>query len=157
MCPWCGDEADDTPEQMPFKNDICETECGGCGKPIIVERRVSIEYACYKKENQVIYLSGPMSGTKDHNFPAFEEAARTLRAQGHTVISPHELEAVDHDNPKPWEYYVRQDLILMLTHCSRLALLPGWQSSQGARLEVQVASSLRFVLYDYVDGALRLR
>ena len=40
-----------------------------------------------------IYISGPMTGHADHNFPAFDAAAERLRAEGHFVINPAELAA----------------------------------------------------------------
>ena len=41
-----------------------------------------------------IYIAGPMTGKKDHNFPAFEAAAKRLRDKGHFVINPAELSAM---------------------------------------------------------------
>ena len=41
-----------------------------------------------------IYLSGCMTGCPDHNRPAFDAAAKRLRAQGHFVINPAELSAL---------------------------------------------------------------
>lgn len=38
-----------------------------------------------------IYLSGKMTGCPDHNRPAFEDAAKRLREQGHFVINPADL------------------------------------------------------------------
>ena len=40
-----------------------------------------------------IYCSGAMTGCPDHNRPAFDEAAKSLREQGHFVINPAELSA----------------------------------------------------------------
>lgn len=39
-----------------------------------------------------VYLSGPMSGIADNNFPAFHEHAAQLRAQGFYVVSPAEIQ-----------------------------------------------------------------
>ena len=41
---------------------------------------------------QKYYLAGPMTRYKYFNFPAFDTAAYTLRAQGYEVFSP-----ADHD------------------------------------------------------------
>ena len=42
-----------------------------------------------KQENS-IYIAGPMSGKVDHNYPAFHAAAKFLREKGWTVFSPAE-------------------------------------------------------------------
>jgi hypothetical protein len=104
----------------------------------------------------MIYLAGPMSGHYLHNFPVFEVAAQALRAQGYEVVSPHELEAVDHDAPKAWDYYMRRALTSMM-RCESLALLPGWSRSKGANLELHIARALGFTIYVFVNGELKRR
>lgn len=82
-----------------------------------------------------IYISGPMSGLPDHNFPAFNAEAARLRALGYDVVNPVDI------NPDPgtsWHECLRNDLAALLT-CDTLALLPGWQGSTGAHLEMHVA------------------
>lgn len=99
-----------------------------------------------------LYLSGPMSGMPLHNGPAFNEAAATLRAQGHTVINPHEISPPD---GRTWEEALRNDLLAMLApeRCE-LVLLPGWERSRGARLEHHVAKELGFMIRTYANGIL---
>ncbi|HEX6940219.1 MAG TPA: DUF4406 domain-containing protein [Longimicrobiales bacterium] len=92
-----------------------------------------------------IYLAGPMSGIKAHNFPAFHARAAELRVQGYDVVNPAELD--DGDASKPWEHYMRRDLALLVT-CDAVALLPGWQASRGATLEVHVANALGMPVLD---------
>lgn len=75
-----------------------------------------------------IYLSGPMSGLPEHNYPAFNAAAARLRAQGHDVVNPAELNP---DASTDWHACLRRD-IAALTTCNTLALMPGWEHSQGA-------------------------
>ncbi len=82
-----------------------------------------------------IYISGPMTGMPDMNFPAFNADADRLRALGFDVVNPVEL------NPDPamsWHKCMRCDLAALLT-CDTLALLDGWQKSAGAHLEMHVA------------------
>lgn len=106
-----------------------------------------------------IYISGPMTGLPENNYPAFHEAARTLRAKGHTVVNPAEihphsrlrrlrhrvlrtLRLVRGQPPAPtWEEYMRAD-IRALVDCEAIALLPGWEQSLGAELEVSIADEL---------------
>ncbi len=82
-----------------------------------------------------IYISGPMTGMPDLNFPAFHAEAARLTALGYDVVNPAEL------NPEPekgWHECMRRDLSELLT-CDALALMDGWQKSAGAHLEMHVA------------------
>lgn len=82
-----------------------------------------------------IYISGPMTGLMDSNFPAFNAEAERLRDLGHEVVNPAEI------NPDPatgWHACMRADLKALLD-CDTLALLDGWQQSAGAHLEMHVA------------------
>jgi hypothetical protein len=82
-----------------------------------------------------IYISGPMTGIQNFNFPAFHAAADRLRTLGYDVVNPVEI------NPDPeasWHDCMRRDLTALLT-CDTLALLDGWQKSAGAHLEMHVA------------------
>ena len=84
----------------------------------------------------MIYLSGPMTGLPDYNYPTFREAARTLRSYGQIVFNPSEAFEGRTDLPK--EIYMRKDLEELLK-ADVVALLPGWELSTGAQLEVEVA------------------
>jgi hypothetical protein len=86
-----------------------------------------------------LYLSGPMSGLPDNNYPAFHAAANQLRGVGYTVISPAEK---DQDLTAPWAQHLRRDIALMMAHCTAVATLPGWEHSKGAQLEVHIAREL---------------
>lgn len=97
-----------------------------------------------------IYLAGPMTGLPDWGFPAFAAAAARLRAQGHTVVSPHEMhEGSGADSTfAPWGDLMRQALTLMLT-CDTVYFLTGWAGSRGATLEWKIAQELGFtILYE---------
>lgn len=87
-----------------------------------------------------IYIAGGMSGLPDLNFPAFHAAARALRAEGHDVVNPAEI------NPDPkadWLDCMRADIRELVT-CDAIYLLPGWEKSRGARLEAKLAEGLGF-------------
>lgn len=89
-----------------------------------------------------LFISGPMTGVKNHNYPVFEQAESVLRSAGYEVVSPrfdedgnlYDFEA----NPQKYEYYVKIGLRKMLT-CDAVAILDGWMGSKGAKREVQVA------------------
>jgi hypothetical protein len=85
-----------------------------------------------------IYIAGPMTGIDELNFPAFHAAAARLRALGHEVVNPAEI------NPDPgasWQTCMHADLAQLVT-CDAIALLPGWEGSRGAELERHVAYAL---------------
>ena len=99
-----------------------------------------------------IYLSGPMSYYEDNNVAAFAEACFQLRQQGFVVNSPHEIETVGLDHIKEaeelWRYFMRQDIYLIVRSKS-FVMLPGWECSRGARLEVAIAHALGMPVVPY--------
>jgi hypothetical protein len=92
-----------------------------------------------------IYISGPMTGREDHNFPAFNAAAERFRRAGWEVADPSKNFGGRTDLPR--ESYIRADVIL-LARCDAIAMLPGWQSSRGALLEHAIARELKMDVYD---------
>ncbi|RMQ98466.1 hypothetical protein ALP94_04655 [Pseudomonas savastanoi pv. glycinea] len=84
-----------------------------------------------------IYISGPMTGLPEYNFPAFAAEAERLRGLGFDVVNPAEI------NPEggTWEECMRRDVAMLVT-CDHVATLPGWDKSQGAQLEVYIADRL---------------
>jgi hypothetical protein len=87
------------------------------------------------------YVSGPMSGLPNFNYPAFYEATFELRRRGHFVISP--VECAEHldGTGAEWADYMRVDLP-ELVQCDTIVLLHGWHRSRGARLEHHIALEL---------------
>lgn len=85
-----------------------------------------------------IYLAGPMTGYKDLNFPLFISEAARLRALGHTVVNPQEING---DPAAAWSDCMRADIAQLVT-CEGVACLPGFTSSKGASLEVLIAVKL---------------
>ena len=95
-----------------------------------------------------VYVAGPMSGMPGHNFPAFNAAADSLRAQGRHVENPAEHGEVD---GATWADYMHCD-VAMLASCSAIHLLPGWSKSRGATLEAYIAAALG-MQFQYAEGA----
>lgn len=102
------------------------------------------------------YISGPMSGIEDFNHPAFYKAERELNnvycdmqfVNPARVVLPPEMEG------KPahevWVAYMRICIAQLMT-CDRIALLPGWENSKGARMELDCAVRLGMPVL-YLDG-----
>lgn len=91
-----------------------------------------------------IYIAGPMTGIARWNRPAFEEAARTLRAQRWEVVSPVEIsDAFGSQNtivttPGLLDAVIDEELAQLAT-CDAIYLLRGWQDSRGTRTELYLA------------------
>lgn len=85
-----------------------------------------------------LYISGPMTGVVEFNFPAFNAAAERLRAAGFKVENPADKGIIE---GWLWSDYLKYDL-RALFDCEGVAMLPDWTKSKGARLEVHVAEEL---------------
>lgn len=85
-----------------------------------------------------IYVAGPMIGLPEYNLPAFAAATLELQALGYDAVNPGRRGA---DPAKTWQDYMRTGIADLLT-CDAVALLDGWERSQGATLEVHIAQHL---------------
>ena len=91
-----------------------------------------------------IYLAGPMSGLPDLNYPAFNDLAARLRAQGHRVENP----AENHPpHCQSWLGYMRL-AVAQLATCDTVVMLTGWERSRGAKVEYQLAVGLGLCVVD---------
>jgi hypothetical protein len=109
----------------------------------------------------VVYISGPMRGYPELNFPAFYAAEKYFEDRGYKVLNPARM---DQDSPgqQTVEHYVRRDISAILKS-DYIALLHGWERSFGASAEAAVAAWLgRFAFFESAEGVrgperLRLR
>lgn len=102
-----------------------------------------------------IYLCGPMRGLPNFGFDRFDAAAARLRALGHEVFSPAELdrqagfnETTDEPSPAFLREAMERDVIAICRFCDTIALLPGWEQSQGVKVELAVAKFLGLRVID---------
>lgn len=99
-----------------------------------------------RKKVRRLYISGPMSGYEEFNYPAFHEAAEALRAAGYEVENPAEI-------GHPGMAYVdliREDIRVILD-CDGVATLEGWWASRGAHIETSVAGVLNMPIRSVRD------
>lgn len=93
-----------------------------------------------------VYLSGPMTGYPDFNREAFAAAAFSLRELGFDVVNPHQLPEpfLTDDVDYNWRQYLARDVekIIGDTAIEGVIVLPGWENSKGAKLEILVAQYL---------------
>ena len=94
-----------------------------------------------------VYVAGPMTGIEDFNYPAFNSMADKLRGQGYEVENPADHGVVE---GATWSDYMAYDLT-RLGLCGVIALLPGWERSEGAKLEVQIAHRLGMTVVNAHD------
>lgn len=85
-----------------------------------------------------LYLCGPITGIRDYNKTAFNDAASALRSAGFDVFNPLE-NGLPHD--APWEQHMRADIAQLMT-CDGVAVLHGAHYSKGARIEMDLAAQL---------------
>lgn len=97
-----------------------------------------------------VYLAGPMTGISELNFPAFNQEAERLRAEGLQVLNPADHGIVDGAD---WADYLRHD-IAGLASCERIHLLRGWTKSKGACLEMTIAKALGMTVTYQVDAEM---
>jgi len=91
-----------------------------------------------KKLTNHFYLSGPMTGRDDFNFPAFHQAAQHLRKNGYTVFNP--AESFNGKTDLAWTTYMEHDYEAILDSAA-VVVMEGWERSVGCIMELLVAVS----------------
>ena len=103
----------------------------------------------------VTYCAGPMRGIPQFNFQAFDTASARLRAAGHTVISPADMDREAGIDPTSdvvpnLRDCMRRDVLAILDYCDTIALLPGWEKSKGCAVEVALGLFLGLKFIDAI-------
>lgn len=96
-----------------------------------------------------LYISGPVAGIKDDNRLAFSWAQNRLMDAGYEPFIPHEIVEPDDTHETAMLLCVNELTERTQKRGTRypvpafdgLALLPGWEQSEGARLEKAVAEA----------------
>ena len=105
-----------------------------------------------------LYLAGPMRGYDQFNAPAFDAAEADLITQNYEVINPIEWDRdngfdLDGPDPSPEELgeMIGRDLMAIIHSADAVVVLPEWDRSRGAKLEVQLARFLGKPVLTYPD------
>ena len=107
-----------------------------------------------KFKDNVVYISGPITGQKDYE-KKFNEVENFLKPICLDVINPINLGKKfmkDYglsSNDVSWSNFMRVDLYELLS-AHIMVMLPGWSYSKGAKLEHEIAKALDFKIY-YID------
>ena len=116
-----------------------------CGYTNIMDELQSYDEYISKPDPQilpkrkVVYISGPMTGYPDWNYPAFHEAEDLLLQFGFEVLNP--ARSFGSDTSRPRKDYMRKAYEMVLKS-DVVFLLPGWEDSEGAVKEVETALEL---------------
>ncbi|MBD3195596.1 MAG: DUF4406 domain-containing protein [Candidatus Lokiarchaeota archaeon] len=107
------------------------------------------------KEKLCIYISGPMTGYKNYNYPKFQKIAAALRAKGYKVLDPasdippmlpggkvisidelHQMmDNGEISHKEAWRCFLRGDIVAVMTECNAIYNLKNHKASKGARFE----------------------
>jgi hypothetical protein len=114
------------------------------------------------RKRMKVYIAGPMRGLPGWNFEAFDRAERKWRSLGHHVFSPVSIlrgmgyawgdsapvepDGRDGQGTDHLKHVIQSD-ISCIFHSDAIALLPGWESSRGATVELALAQFLGLPVY----------
>jgi hypothetical protein len=112
-----------------------------------------------------VYLCGPMRGYPGWNAAAFDRYAAEWSLEGHTVLSPVARDRLGGLDPITaskeeltakagdwvWLRQVIAEDVDMICQVDILAVLPGWEASAGATVEVALALFLGLPVYSAVS------
>jgi len=103
-----------------------------------------------------IYIAGPMRGYPDHNFPAFFQAEEKWKRKGEVIdkiYNPAQMDLNEGYDPKTvveskahLKDCMRRDLNAIL-ECDAIVMLPGWEKSEGAKVEHALAVYLGLAIF----------
>jgi hypothetical protein len=92
------------------------------------------------------YLAGRMTGLPNYGYDEFHSAARILRESHYSIHNP--AEHFGGDQSLSRSEYIRRAMLAVMV-CDYVVVLPGWEESPGANLEVDLAIELGMPVYQY--------
>lgn len=131
---------------MAIDEDFAAAVGDALAEPLPVSRFVS-----RMNKARAIYLSGPMKGYKDSNYPLFNRVTAELRDLGHTVYNPAEF---PHDGPNhtfPLRKAFADYCAFICNEADTIVLLTGWENSMGVSAELALAKNCGLDIIEHTD------
>ncbi|MBQ1776570.1 MAG: DUF4406 domain-containing protein [Acidaminococcaceae bacterium] len=100
-----------------------------------------------------VYLSGPITGLSEEEYiRRFARAEQHYKTAGYEVVNPVTIgQELQKTIPQPtWGDYMKVDLEALAT-CTHIALLEGWEQSEGAQCEKREALKLGLEIMQYKE------
>lgn len=84
-----------------------------------------------------LYVSGPMFGYDELNYPEFNRVTKLLRSIGYQVLNPVEVDPeLDKIDDLPWQEFLWSDMKAICEFKpDGIVMLDGWRKSRGACIE----------------------
>tara|TARA_R100001594_G_scaffold85067_1_gene119515 strand:- start:1213 stop:1557 length:345 start_codon:yes stop_codon:yes gene_type:complete len=109
-----------------------------------------------------VYISGPISHIRQ-SMMNFDKAEFDLENKGYDTYNPFSIRLPDTEEEKKeyndvgeWVWYMRR-CIPELVNCDAVLMLPNWQESKGAKLERELAETLKIKVYESTGDIDELR
>lgn len=102
-----------------------------------------------------VYVSGKMSGLKDLNQPMFESAKDLLEKAGYEVSIPHDL-TIETAIKEPKDVHFLGRDLYELSMCDYIFMLPDWEESKGARMELFFALSYGIKVLSHTHDRIKI-
>ena len=96
-----------------------------------------------------IYLSGPMKGYPESNYPLFHKVSNILRHKGHIVYNPAEFK--HNEDQFPIRKAFKEYCMFICDEAEAIVLLPGWESSLGVSAELALAKNCKLIIYAWPE------
>ncbi len=94
-----------------------------------------------------VYISGPMTGKPGYNYDEFARCAGLVRDAGHEPLNPATNFKGATTHPAGRSAFMREDFKMIL-EADAIAVMPGWQDSPGADVEVRMCRELGLPVLD---------